>query len=123
MLSIILKTKVPTLNDWNNKSRGSNGRYIVSKWKKIVEKDIAWEVLSQTKLMLQGKYDFDIEWSVTTKHDPDNIFFGVKFILDAFVKAGLLPNDTNKHVGTINNTHQKTDSYSVKILIKEHGKE
>jgi len=123
MLSLILKTKVPTLNDWNNMAKGRESRYRLTSWKKKVQDCISWEVLSQTREMLQGKYDFEIEWNVTTRHDPDNVFFGIKFILDAFVKCGLLPNDTNKHVGLVSHSHNKTKTYSVKILIKEHGKQ
>jgi hypothetical protein len=33
------------------------------------------------------------------KKDPDNVDAGKKFILDGMVKAGLIPNDTQKYIG------------------------
>jgi hypothetical protein len=42
---------------------------------------------------------FAFEWHEPNRHrDKDNVRGGAKFILDGFVKAGLLPNDTPAHV-------------------------
>lgn len=38
------------------------------------------------------------------RKDPDNIAFSCKFILDGFVKAGLLPNDGRKQILSISHS-------------------
>jgi len=35
------------------------------------------------------------------KRDPDNVFAGIKFVLDAMVDAGVVVNDTRDNISTI----------------------
>lgn len=43
-----------------------------------------------------------IEWyEKTKKRDVDNIHSSVKFVLDAMVKCGVIPNDSRKYVSQI----------------------
>lgn len=40
-----------------------------------------------------------IDWvEPNRRRDPDNVRFGVKFVLDGLVKAGVIPNDTQRWV-------------------------
>ena len=51
-----------------------------------------------------NKVDIGITWYEPTKRrDPDNIFFAIKFILDALVKCNVIPDDSQKHIGEITN--------------------
>jgi len=48
---------------------------------------------------VQGRVYFDFIWYEKNKRrDPDNISASKKFILDALVKAGILPDDNWKYV-------------------------
>ena len=41
----------------------------------------------------------DITWfEANRRRDPDNVMFAAKFILDGLVRAGVLENDTQRHV-------------------------
>ena len=41
------------------------------------------------------------EWHSSTRHDPDNVAFAKKFILDGLQLAGVLENDNRKFIGTM----------------------
>lgn len=46
--------------------------------------------------------ELDIIWIETKKkRDPDNVFTGVKFILDSIVKSGMIKDDDRDHVKSI----------------------
>ena len=74
---------------------------------------------------LRGKHfekiDLDITWYEPTKRrDPDNIFFAIKFILDSLVKCGIIPNDSQKHIGEITQrVISPSKSPRIEVLLKE----
>lgn len=37
-------------------------------------------------------------WHISTAHDPDNLRFAAKYVLDGLVHAGILPNDNQTWV-------------------------
>ena len=39
-----------------------------------------------------------LEWYVSSKHDPDNIRVGVKYIFDGLIQSGKLQNDNQKWI-------------------------
>lgn len=54
---------------------------------------------------IEGKCDWQFTWfAKNRKSDPDNISVGVKFLLDAFVKKGIVANDGWNEINTI--THK-----------------
>lgn len=55
------------------------------------------------------------------KRDPDNITAGAKFILDALVKEGVIPNDTRRWVHGISHIFETPDKHRprVGVTIKE----
>lgn len=56
------------------------------------------------------------------KRDIDNIMgFGAKVILDAFVKAGFLPDDGPSYVNKIESTVAYGNSPQIEIFVKEQG--
>ena len=56
------------------------------------------------------------------KRDIDNIMgFGAKVILDAFVKAGFLPDDGPNYINKIESTVAYGDSPQIEIFVKEQG--
>lgn len=61
-------------------------------------------------ILISGRKEFsspvciNIHWyEPNKKRDPDNIFSGVKFILDAMVEMNIIPDDSQKYVQKINN--------------------
>ena|GEM_PF-538776 len=45
------------------------------------------------------RVDLRIVWhEVNARRDPDNIMGGIKFVLDGIVKAGLIHDDSQKHI-------------------------
>jgi len=77
-------------------------RFKAAKVKKELTESLGWYC---KKLNLaECQYDIEIEWTTKDKRkDSDNIFFGVKFILDAMVKVGTLKNDSYRFVRNISN--------------------
>ena len=68
------------------------------------------------------KVDIDITWYEPTKRrDPDNIFFAIKFILDALVKCDVIDDDSQKHIGEITNrvATEHPKSPRIEVLLKE----
>lgn len=56
------------------------------------------------------------------KRDIDNIMgFGAKVILDAFVKAGFLPDDGPNYINKIESTVVYDDSPKIEVFVKEQG--
>jgi Holliday junction resolvase RusA-like endonuclease len=48
-----------------------------------------------------------IRWiEKNARRDPDNVRFGIKFILDALVGAGVLTNDTQRDVASMTDTFE-----------------
>lgn len=109
--SIIIRTEIPTLNDYIRSERSN--KYKAAKLKKEKTLSIAREVLMQTRDIIDSKVNIDVSWYINSEHDPDNIFFGIKFILDGIVGAGLLRNDSQKEIGSINNTYIKGNERKV----------
>jgi len=60
-------------------------------------------------------YDFKIIWKTPTGHDSDNMYFGVKFILDGMVEAGVIKDDKRAHVRHIANEIYTSKVYSVTV--------
>ncbi len=94
----IISHKLITLNEYILIERGN--RYKAAKIKKsltavcaLFAKDIKG-VIDPYK-----KYDIEFYWTTPDNMcDGDGIFFGVKFILDGIVQAGVLKDDTRRYV-------------------------
>lgn len=105
------------LNEMTRKNRGHKIAAAVSK-KKLTTK-IKLLTMAQTRLKLEGQYDLRIVWTVKTRHDPDNIYSQVKYLLDGMVAAGLLPNDNRKFVRNIANEIQSGTSNIIDVYLKQ----
>lgn len=54
-----------------------------------------------------GPVRVHFDWYVSDRRDPDNIRTGAKFILDALIDTGKLPNDDQNVVLGLSDTFQK----------------
>jgi Holliday junction resolvase RusA-like endonuclease len=70
------------------------------------------------KLPKYNRINLAITWyEPNEKRDPDNIMGGQKFILDGLVRAGTLPNDSRKYIGSI--THRfETDRENPRVEVE-----
>jgi hypothetical protein len=95
---------LPDLNTYIDAERSN--RYIAAKLKKDATEEVEFACISKRNIVNPNcQYNVNIHWIVpTNKKDADNIFFGVKFILDGIVKAGVLNGDGRKNINNITHT-------------------
>lgn len=113
---IKLDVKYPTLNEYIKAERSN--KYVGAKIKREFTDMTYWLVLNY-KGLVKGKANIHFEWHVKGKHDPDNIDFARKFILDGMVKAGVLINDNQKYVGRLSSEVIRDKEECVIVYIDE----
>lgn len=115
-----IKTKLPTLNEYIGLGRAN-------KYKQALIKNTFTDICGNYAIPIKNKidknkcYSLILNWEVTNnRSDPDNIYFGVKFILDGMVKRGILKNDGRKNIRNISNTIKTTKKFNLEVnLIEE----
>ena len=96
---MFIKGKFTTLNEYTNSNRNNKfGGASIMKNNKAVA---YYQMLNKPKIETPCKLRFT--WNIKKPkngkyHDPDNIAFCKKYILDAMVKAEIIPDDTMKHI-------------------------
>ena len=112
----LILSKLPTLNDYIDIER--TDKYVAAKEKKKFTNLCAKYALSIRK-MPQQLYDVDIFWTVENdKTDADNVFFGVKFILDGTKASGRLADDNRKNIRHIHHNIETGKCYQVRVIFK-----
>lgn len=95
MTEVTIPLKLPSLNDYVRICR--TNKYQAASFKKNLEEQIGWFLVGVPKFKNPIRIRF--VWTEgTMKRDYDNIAFAKKFILDALVKCGKLPDDNRKYV-------------------------
>lgn len=92
--------RLPGLNEIIDAAKQGKGKYQPYAIMKVEYTGIiAWLA---KKLPRYKRVNITITWyEPNGKRDPDNIMAGQKFILDGLVMAGVIPNDTRKHINSI----------------------
>jgi len=117
-MKLIFKTWIPTLNEYINLER--RNKYSAAELKRLITGKINMYTKQQTKEKLTSCYDLDVLWIRTDKmHDPDNVYFGIKFILDGIVSSKVLEGDSRKYIRNINNTITQGKYEQVEIIFKD----
>ena len=94
-MKYIIKHRFISLNQYIAKERSN--RYVAAKIKKDETNIAYYSLKGKEKIAIPSKLRFI--WHVKDKRtDLDNIAFGKKFILDGFVKAGLIVDDSLKYI-------------------------
>lgn len=115
--SFVIESKLPTLNEYILAER--QNRYAGANMKKHATNTCSIYSLSLPK-DLQGLFDISIHWVVeNNRSDSDNIFMGIKWILDGMVKSGRLNGDGRKHIRNICHSIETGDKYSVTVTLIE----
>lgn len=110
--------RFPTLNEYIDCERGST--IAAAAMKKKCTGQVKEQCLSQQVQPVNGKVDLLFEWHSSTRHDPDNIAFAKKFILDGLQLAGVLENDNRKFIGTMADEIIQDDEDYVILHITEN---
>lgn len=114
----VVSSTLPALNEYINKERGS--KMGAAQIKKKVTTNIRWEILSQKVKRVDDLIDLKLFWiQPNNKKDPDNVFFGIKFILDAMVAAGVIEQDGRKNIRNIFN-HIETQKGKTQVIVEIH---
>lgn len=110
--------RFPTLNEYIDCERGST--IAAAAMKKKCTEQVKEQCLSQQIESVKGKVDLLFEWHSSTRHDPDNVAFAKKFILDGLQAAGVLENDNRKFIGTMADEVVNDNDDFVIVHITEH---
>lgn len=110
--------RFPTLNEYIDCERGST--IAAAAMKKKCTEQVKEQCLSQQIESVKGKVALLFEWHSSTRHDPDNVAFAKKFILDGLQAAGVLENDNRKFIGTMADEIVNDDNDFVIVHITEH---
>lgn len=108
--------KLPSLNEYVDACRAN--RYQGSKMKRETEFEIGLYIRRLPKFYKPVKISF--LWIESNKRrDPDNVCFAKKFILDALVKFGKLPDDNQQYVRGLTDTFDHGKETKVILTIEE----
>lgn len=110
--------RFPTLNEYIDYERGST--IAAAAMKKKCTEQVKEQCISQQIQPVNGKIDLLFEWHSSTRHDPDNVAFAKKFILDGLQLAGVLENDNRKFIGTMADEIIQDDEDYVILHITEN---
>lgn len=110
--------RFPTLNEYIDCERGST--IAAAAMKKKCTEQVKAQCLSQQIQPVNGKADLLFEWHSSTRHDPDNVAFAKKFILDGLQSAGVIENDNRKFIGTMADEIIQDDEDYVILHITEN---
>jgi Holliday junction resolvase RusA-like endonuclease len=91
--------ELPGLNEYIHAI--NRNRHVGNKMKQDTQETIQWAIRAQIKRGYEITQPITIRFlwaSRTAKKDIDNVCAARKFILDAMVTMGILPNDTRKWV-------------------------
>ena len=112
--------RFPTLNEYIDCERGST--IAAAAMKKNCTEQVKEQCLSQQIQPVNGKVDLLFEWHSSTRHDPDNVAFAKKFILDGLQLAGVLENDNRKFIGIMaDEIIQDDENYVILHITKNMG--
>ena len=116
----IIETMLPTLNDYINAER--TNKYKAAKIKDEATNFCSW-CCRALKVDPDKRYDLMFQWHLpNSKHDPDNICYAKKFILDGMVKRGVISNDGAKNIGNFTDIfYYDGDSYVVVTLTESNN--
>ena len=91
---LIIHGQLATLNE-HDKANRSN-RFVGAKLKKEMTQLVA---IQCGKLEpIDGECVITCNWFYSSRHDLDNLRFGIKYILDGMVASGKLPDDNQKFI-------------------------
>lgn len=120
MTKIVLPLRLPGLNEYTAACRGN--RFAGATMKRKCQTEIARYVYGTPAVT--RPVIVRIEWmEKTARRDIDNLSFAKKFILDALVEEGVLPDDSRKWVRGFVETFPVGDEDRITITLEEETKD
>lgn len=112
----VIDGKLDGLNAYTKANRSN--MYAGAKMKKDNETVVAYYIRKhKVKKVVGYPISLKITWvEPDRRRDLDNISFATKFILDALVKKGIIPNDNQKYVTAIEH-HVKVDKERPRVEV------
>lgn len=123
-MRIVINGTLPGLNEYTKANRAN--RYLGAKMKREAEDVVRFHLIQQARgKKVTSPVRLHFTWlEPTRRRDPDNIASAKKYILDAFVRSGLLPNDTQRWVkGFTDDFGVDRDHPRIEVEIREEGKD
>lgn len=119
MIKLVILGELTTLNDYIDAERSN--RHAGAKVKKENTEACLWQLKGSQGL--QGRHRVAFTWfAENMKIDPDNIAFCKKYVLDAIVRAGILPNDGWKQIAGFSDDFQvDKGNPRVEVILEEVG--
>ena len=112
--------RFPTLNEYIDCERGST--IAAAAMKKKCTEQVRVQCIEQGIPPVASKVDLLFEWHSSTRHDPDNVAFAKKFILDGLQLASVLENDNRKFIGTmVDEIIQDDEDYVILHITENMG--
>ena len=121
---VFIEGPLPGMNHMIDAAKIKRGKFNkYAKEKKEWEERVALVCKAHGIKRIEGRVYFDFIWYEKNKRrDPDNIAAGKKFILDAFVKVGVLPDDNWKWVAGFRDRFCLTEGRpGVLVIMKCNG--
>lgn len=113
--TLIIKGQLATLNEHDNANRAN--RFGGASLKKTMTDLVALQCGRLDEIY--GPCVLTFNWCHSSKHDPDNICFAKKYILDGLVKSGKLPNDNQKYIAGFGGDYfTKVEKGEEKIIVE-----
>ena len=98
----VINGRMAGLNDYTNACRGH--RSLGAQIKKNETEKAMWAIKAAHLKSFEKPVSVSIRWvEKDRRRDPDNVTFAAKFIMDAIVGAGIIPDDSQKWVRSITN--------------------
>lgn len=89
-----IKGQLAYLNEHDKANRAN--KYGGAKLKETMTDIVAWQMKDQPPIKQTCRIKFI--WLISSAHDPDNIRFAAKYILDGMIKAHVLKNDNQSWI-------------------------
>lgn len=110
--------KLPSLNDYIRTCRGN--KYAAAKEKAEIEEKLAWYIRRCPRF--DGPVEITFTWAEgNRRRDYDNVAFAKKFVLDALVKYGCLPDDNRNFVTAFRDEFVYEKEFGLYLEIRRKG--
>ena len=108
---------LPGLNDYTKSSR--TNKYAAAQMKKDTQQFIAYCIMQQLRsVCFEKPVRIAFTWhEPNRKRDKDNIAFAKKFIFDALVESGVIPNDGWKNIDSFSDSF-KVDAQNPRVEVE-----
>jgi Holliday junction resolvase RusA-like endonuclease len=99
----IIEGRLSSMNDLIRACR--TNPHVGAKMKRDNEELVAWGIAAARLKPMRSPVTVSVEWRErNSRRDPDNVRAGIKFVLDALVKAHVLAGDSQAHIAGLSDT-------------------